>query len=106
MLLEAETEATRIVKEAREGRVELLKQAKQLAEQAIDDYKKNRQREFEDATSSATDGTSDIKSKINTEKDAQLAKIMQAKSANGPAVVDYLLQTVMTVDVEGVKREQ
>jgi len=99
-LLEAEKEAAKIVQQARQYRVQRLKDARTEANKEIEEYRKSKDAEFKDFESSHAGTTSNAQSAVDKETDVKLETITNAYDENKEQVVKKLLDRVVLVKPE------
>ncbi|EAU90247.1 hypothetical protein CC1G_11571 [Coprinopsis cinerea okayama7 len=99
-LLEAEKEAAKIVQQARQYRVQRLKDARAEASREIEEYKKAKEAEFRAFESSHAGTTSVAQSTVDRETEEKLAVINESYDRNKDAVVTKLLDRVVLVHNE------
>ncbi|KAF9499582.1 V-type ATPase, partial [Pleurotus eryngii] len=99
-LLEAEKEAAKIVQQARQYRVQKLKDARTEASKEIDEYKKVKEKEFKAVESSHAGITSSAQSAVDKETEVKLQQITDSYNQNKDKVVKKLLDRVVLVKPE------
>ncbi|KAG6812741.1 hypothetical protein H0H92_000787 [Tricholoma furcatifolium] len=99
-LLEAEKEAAKIVQQARQYRVQRLKDARSEASKEIDAYKQAKETEFRAFESSHAGTTSNAQSAVDKETEVKLQAITQSYEHSKDAVVEKLLSRVVLVKPE------
>ncbi|RXW23993.1 hypothetical protein EST38_g1876 [Candolleomyces aberdarensis] len=99
-LLEAEKEASKIVQQARQYRVQKLKDARAESSKEIEAYKKAKEDEFRAFESSHAGTTSVAQTNVDRETDDKLASISQSYDGNKDAVVKKLLDRVVLIHNE------
>ncbi|KAF9269018.1 V-type ATPase [Marasmius fiardii PR-910] len=99
-LLEAETEAAKIVQQSRQYRIQKLKDARTEASKEIEEYKKAKESEFKAYEASREGTTSNAQAAIDKETDAKLKNITESYSKNKDTVVKKLLDRVVLVKPE------
>lgn len=99
-LLEAEKEAAKIVQEARQYRLQKLKDARTEAELEIEQYKEAKEQEFKAFECSHTGNISSSRSAIDQETDAKLDALTQSFNRTQDEVVKKLLDRVILVNPE------
>jgi len=99
-LLEAEKEGAKVVQQARQYRVQRLKDARTEATKEIEEYKKTRDAEFKAFESSHAGITSVAQSAVDRETDVKLQSIVDAYKANKDQVVAKLIDRVVLVTPE------
>ncbi|KAJ8094366.1 hypothetical protein AAF712_005742 [Marasmius tenuissimus] len=99
-LLEAETEAAKIVQQARQYRLQKLKDARTEASKEIEEYKKAKEAEFKEFESSRAGTTSDAQANIDKDTEAKLNTISDSYNKNKDVVVKKLLDRVVLVKPE------
>ncbi|TEB36514.1 V-type ATPase [Coprinellus micaceus] len=99
-LLEAEKEASKIVQQARQYRLQKLKDARAEASKEIEAYKKAKEDEFKSFESSHAGTTSVAQTNIDRETEDKLTEITEAYNKNKDTVVKKLLDRVVLVQNE------
>jgi len=99
-LLEAEKEAAKIVQQARQYRVQKLKDARTEAGKEIEEYKKTKEREFKAFEASHAGSTSNAQNAVDKETDVKLQEITESYNKNKESVVKKLLDRVVLVKPE------
>ncbi|KAG6821196.1 hypothetical protein H0H93_004016 [Arthromyces matolae] len=99
-LLEAEKEAAKIVQQARQYRVQRLKDARSEASREIDAYKQTKEAEFKAFESSHAGTTSDAQTAVDKDTEQKLQAITQSYDHAKDAVVAKLLSRVTLVKPE------
>ncbi|KAJ7066737.1 H+-ATPase G subunit-domain-containing protein [Mycena amicta] len=99
-LLEAEKDAAKIVQQARQYRVQKLKDARAEASKEIEDYKKAKEGEFKAFEASHAGTTSSAQSAVDKETEVSLKSISDAYTKNKDDVVNKLLDRVVLVKPE------
>jgi len=99
-LLEAEKEAAKIVQQARQYRVQKLKDARAEASKEIEAYKKSKDEEFKTFESSHAGTTSTAQTAIDKETEVNLKDITTSFEANKDNVVKKLLDRVVLIKPE------
>ncbi|KAG7444314.1 V-type ATPase [Guyanagaster necrorhizus] len=99
-LLEAEKEAAKIVQQARQYRVQKLKDARSEASKEIEAYKKAKEAEFKAFEASHAGTTSSAQASIDKETDIKLQSITASFNSNKDHVVKKLLDRVVLVKPE------
>ncbi|TFK71647.1 V-type ATPase [Pluteus cervinus] len=99
-LLEAEKEAAKIVQQARQYRVQKLKDARSQASKEIEEYKAAKEAEFQSFEDSRAGTTSNAQSAIDRETEVKLQQITDLYETNKDAVVKKLLDRVILVEPE------
>jgi len=97
-LLEAEKEAAKIVQQARQYRVQKLKDAHAEASKEIDEYKKAKEQEFRAFEASHAGTTSTTQAALDKETEGKLAEIDTVFKAKKNDVVNTLLQRATQVN--------
>jgi len=108
-LLEAEKEAAKVVQQARQYRVQRLKDAHTEAAREIEAYRKVKEQEFSAFQSSHAGSTHDAQSIIDKETEEKLGQISTAYDAHRDDVVGKLLDRVVLVEPElhrNLKKQQ
>eukprot|EP00937_MAST-01D_sp_MAST-1D-sp2_P001951 g1951.t1 len=95
-LMEAEKQASEIVKEARAARVSQMKLAKVEAEKEIGTYRDEQQRAFDAANSQADD--SEEAKRLEQSAEADIAQMGTDFAAGKEAVVDLMLGLASSVE--------
>ncbi|KAG6891534.1 hypothetical protein C0992_004392 [Termitomyces sp. T32_za158] len=99
-LLEAEKEAAKIVQQARQYRVQRLKDARSEALKEIEAYKQAKESEFRSFESSHAGTTSDAQTAVDKETELKLQAITKSYEQAKDTVVDKLLARVTLVNPE------
>nr|GAT46755.1 vacuolar ATP synthase subunit [Mycena chlorophos] len=99
-LLEAEKDAAKIVQQARQYRVQKLKDARSEAQREIDEYKKSKEDEFKAFEASHAGTTSSAQTAVDKETEASLKTITASYNKNKEEVVKKLLDRVVLVKPE------
>jgi len=99
-LLEAEKEAAKIVDQARQYRVQKLKDARAEAAREIEEYKKAKEAEFKEFESSHAGTTSNAQSAVDKDTEVKLQSISASFTDNKDKVVKKLLDRVVLVKPE------
>jgi len=99
-LLEAEKEAAKIVQQARQYRVQRLKDARTEALKEIEEYKKAKEAEFKAFEASHAGTTSTAQAAIDQETNVKLEEISNAYTTSKDAVIKKLLDRVVLVKPE------
>ncbi|KAF8963422.1 H+-ATPase G subunit-domain-containing protein [Flammula alnicola] len=99
-LLEAEKEAAKIVQQARQYRVQKLKDARAEATKEIEEYKKAKEQEFKAFEASHAGTTSTTQAALDKDTDAKLKEIEVIFKTKKNDVVDTLLQRATLVHPE------
>jgi len=99
-LLEAEKEAAKIVQQARQYRVQKLKDARTEASKEIEEYKKSKEQEFKAFEASHAGTTFNTQASQDTETEAKLQEIDVVFNQKKDAVVSTLLQRATLVQPE------
>ncbi|KAF8159677.1 H+-ATPase G subunit-domain-containing protein [Crassisporium funariophilum] len=99
-LLEAEKEASKIVQQARQYRVQKLKDARAEATKEIEEYKKSKEQEFKAFEASHAGTTSTTQAALDKDTDAKLKEIDAVYAKKQDDVVNTLLQRAMLVQPE------
>ncbi|KAF8347697.1 H+-ATPase G subunit-domain-containing protein [Amanita rubescens] len=97
-LLEAEKEAARVVQQARQYRVQKLKDARAEAEREIGEYKQAKDAEFKAFESARTGVTSTVQATIDRETEVKLQAVTESYNKSNDAVVKKLLDRVILVE--------
>ncbi|KAI0272577.1 V-type ATPase [Gloeopeniophorella convolvens] len=108
-LLEAEKEAAKVVQQARQYRVQRLKDARTEATKDIDDYRKAKEQDFAAFQSSHAGTTQDAQSVVDKETDEKLRGISDAYETHKDDVLKKLLDRVVLVQPElhrNLKKQQ
>lgn len=96
-LLAAEKEAATIVADAKKRRQEKMKQAKEDAARAIEEYRSEREAEFQAYKEKHTTGGSASSDALATQTQAAIADLEAEAQKNRNEVVGLLVQYVTTV---------
>ncbi|PPQ65482.1 hypothetical protein CVT26_000122 [Gymnopilus dilepis] len=99
-LLEAEKEAAKIVQQARQYRVQKLRDARSEASKEIEEYKKAKEEEFKAFQASHAGSTMTIQSALDKETEVKLKEIDQIFSQKKDEVVNVLLSRATLVKPE------
>ncbi|OAX43925.1 V-type ATPase [Rhizopogon vinicolor AM-OR11-026] len=99
-LLEAEKEAAKIVQQARQYRLQRLKDARTEASREIEEYRQAKDVEFKSFEASHAGVTSNAQAAVDKETESKLQAITDAYEANKDAVVKKLLDRVLLVKPE------
>ncbi|KAG6866573.1 hypothetical protein C0991_002058 [Blastosporella zonata] len=99
-LLEAEKEAAKIVQQARQYRVQRLKDARSEASKEIEAYKQSKEAEFKAFESSHAGTTSEAQAAVDRDTEVKLQAITQSFEQAKDAVVEKLLARVVLVNPE------
>ncbi|KAG8760402.1 H(+)-transporting V1 sector ATPase subunit G [Ceratobasidium sp. 423] len=99
-LLEAETEAAKIVQEARQYRTQRLKDARTEAAKDIEAYKHQKEDEFKSLEGQRAGNTSNAQDVVDKDTEAKIASINDAYAKQKDAVVQKLLDRVVLVQPE------
>ncbi|KAH9983896.1 H+-ATPase G subunit-domain-containing protein [Russula compacta] len=99
-LLEAEKEAAKVVQQARQYRVQRLKDARTEAAKEIEVYRKVKEQEFSAFQSSHVGITQDVQSNIDKETEEKLGNITEAYNEHKDDVLGKLLDRVVLVQPE------
>ncbi|KII87437.1 hypothetical protein PLICRDRAFT_142710 [Plicaturopsis crispa FD-325 SS-3] len=99
-LLEAEKEAAKIVQQARQYRVQKLKDARAEATKEIEEYKKAKEQEFKAFESSHAGITSEAQVAVDRDTEVKLKAITDSYEAHKEQVVKKLLDRVVLVKPE------
>ncbi|KAL0953603.1 hypothetical protein HGRIS_004811 [Hohenbuehelia grisea] len=99
-LLEAEKEAAKIVQQARQYRVQKLKDARSEATKEIEAYKKAKEDEFKAFEASHAGTTSSAQTVIDKETEVNLQQITDSYQQHKDDVVKKLLDRVVLVKPE------
>ncbi|KAF5375223.1 hypothetical protein D9758_000264 [Tetrapyrgos nigripes] len=99
-LLEAEKEAAKIVQQARQYRVQKLKDAHSEASKEIEEYKKAKEAEFKAFEASHAGTTSEAQAAVDKDTEVKLKSITDQYNKNKEAVVQKLLDRVVLVKPE------
>ncbi|KAF8734733.1 hypothetical protein AX14_003030 [Amanita brunnescens Koide BX004] len=97
-LLEAEKEAAKVVQQARQYRVQKLKDARAEAEREIAEYKQSKEAEFKAFESTRAGVTSTVQATIDKETEVKLQAITDSHNRSKDAVVQNLLDRVILVE--------
>ena len=96
-LMEAEQTATKIVHDMREAKTERMKQAKTEAAAFVEQYRLEKERDFE-AKSTKTGLTQEMQDR-SRQTDADIAKMQAQFHANKDEVIDMILGHVTKVNM-------
>ncbi|KAL0576455.1 hypothetical protein V5O48_005530 [Marasmius crinis-equi] len=99
-LLEAENEAAKIVQQARQYRVQKLKDARTEASKEIEEYKKTKETEFKEFEASRAGTTSNAQAAIDKDTEVKIDAISESYNKNKDVVVKKLLDRVVLVKPE------
>ncbi|KAF9461198.1 H+-ATPase G subunit-domain-containing protein [Collybia nuda] len=99
-LLEAEKEAAKIVQQARQYRVQKLKDARSEATKEIEEYKKAKERDFKAFEQSYAGTTSNAQTAVDNETEIKLQAISESYTRSKDLVVKKLLDRVVLVKPE------
>ncbi|KAF8489317.1 V-type ATPase [Gautieria morchelliformis] len=99
-LLEAEKEAAKVVQQARQHRVQRLKDARAEANREVEEYKRQKEQEYKAFESKHAGSTQYSQSRVDKETDAKIAAIESAYQGRKEAVVQLLLDRVVLVKPE------
>ncbi|KAJ3928161.1 MAG: H+-ATPase G subunit-domain-containing protein [Lentinula lateritia] len=99
-LLEAEKAAAKIVQEARQYRVQKLKDARSEATKEIEEYKKAKEAEFKKFEASHAGTTSEAQAAIDKDTEVKLQSISDSYNNHKNEVVQKLLDRVTQVKPE------
>jgi len=97
-LLDAEQKAQEIVNIARKEKVALIKKAQDDAEREINEYKAQRQAEFEGYERTHLAGTQGYQTQLAIQTDEQIKTLDAQLKKSGSQVVDLLLKLLQEVD--------
>lgn len=98
-LLEAESQASEVVAQAKKDKVLRLKLAKEEAENEIMAYRAMREAQFAKYSDERSGNTGEYTKKIQTETDAAMRNIQISIDANKEKIITSLLQSVTTVSI-------
>lgn len=96
-LLAAETEAQRIVTEARRGKQERLRQAKAEADREIAAYRAEREGAYQKKVSEGSSGAAATLQRLTAETNMTVQQIQANVKAKKPQILDMLTNYVTTV---------
>ncbi|KAL6304591.1 H+-ATPase G subunit-domain-containing protein, partial [Sparassis latifolia] len=99
-LLEAEKEAAKVVQQAREYRVQKLKDARAQATKEIEEYKTLKEAQFKAFEASHAGNTQSAQAAVDKETDIKLKEITASYNKNRNEVVQKLLDRVVLVKPE------
>ncbi|KDR80508.1 hypothetical protein GALMADRAFT_240799 [Galerina marginata CBS 339.88] len=99
-LLEAEKEAAKIVQQARQYRVQKLKDARAEASKEIEEYKKAKEEEFKAFEASHAGTTSTTQAALDKDTDIKLQEIDEIFTKKKTDVVNTLLSRATLVQPE------
>jgi len=97
-LLEAEKEAAKVVQEARQYRVQRLKDARSEAQKEIDEYRRSKDAEFAKIEEKTRGSTASAQTEVDRETETKLLTVKEAFNKNKDAVVKKLLDRVILVE--------
>jgi len=97
-LLEAEKEAAKIVQEARQYRVQRLKDARLEAQKEIDAYKQAKEAEFAKIEKEKKALIDAEQQRVDKETEVRLVTVKDSFTENKDAVVNKLLERVILVE--------
>ncbi|KAH7914853.1 V-type ATPase [Hygrophoropsis aurantiaca] len=97
-LLEAEKEAAKIVQQARQYRVQRLKDARSEATKEIDEYRKSKDTEFKAFESSHAGTTSSAQTTVDKDTEQKLKHLDACWENNADLIVQKLLDRVVLVE--------
>ncbi|KAG8460894.1 hypothetical protein KFE25_010645 [Diacronema lutheri] len=98
-LLEAESQASEVVAQAKKDKVLRLKLAKEEAENEIMAYRQLREDQFQKYSADRTGNTGDFTKKVQAETDSAMKNIQISIDANKEKIITSLLQSVTTVSI-------
>jgi len=99
-LLEAEKDAAKVVQQARQYRVQKLKDARAEASKEVEEYKKQKEREYKAFESKHAGSTQNSQSLVDKDTDSKLVEIKNAYQGKKDAVMQKLLDRVVLVKPE------
>ena|ERR1719506_2663379 len=99
-LMAAETRASQIVAEARVGRGERLKQAKEEADTVIASFRAEKEVEFNTALLSVSGSDTQSSSALKTQTEAEMTKMKADFDANAGKALQVLLAKCCEVDLD------
>ncbi|EPQ56464.1 V-type ATPase [Gloeophyllum trabeum ATCC 11539] len=99
-LLEAEKEAAKIVQQARQYRVQKLKDARTEATKEIEEYRKAKEAEFKEFEASHAGVIHSTQQSVDKDAEVKLKEITDQYNANKDKVVKKLLDRVVLVQPE------
>mmetsp|Transcript_65151 Transcript_65151/g.76537 ORF Transcript_65151/g.76537 Transcript_65151/m.76537 type:complete len:127 (+) Transcript_65151:110-490(+) len=99
-LMAAETRASQIVAEARVGRGDRMKQAKQDADEIVKGYKGEKQEEFNSLVLSAGGSGGSASAKLQAETNNEVGLMQSQFQRNAQKAVDVLLSKCCEVTLE------
>ncbi|KAF8552402.1 V-type ATPase [Imleria badia] len=99
-LLEAEKEAAKIVQQARQYRVQRLRDARSEASKEIDEYRHAKESEFKAFEASHAGNTTTAQVAVDRETESKLQATTDAFDVNKDAVIKKLLDRVVLVKPE------
>ncbi|PCH44217.1 V-type ATPase [Wolfiporia cocos MD-104 SS10] len=108
-LLEAEKEAAKVVQQARQYRVQKLKDARSQATKEIEEYKRTKEAQFKASEASHAGSTQAAQAATDQETQVRLKEISDAYYRNKDEVVRKLLDRVVLVKPElhrNLKKEE
>ncbi|KAF2718329.1 V-type ATPase [Polychaeton citri CBS 116435] len=103
-LLDAEREAQKIIQKAREYRTQRVKAARSEAQSEIEDYRKQKDDEFQKFEKEQTSGNEQAEKDADKDTEKQLEEIKSLGKKSGPKVVDDLLNAVLDVNPSAPER--
>jgi len=98
-LLEAESQASEVVAQAKKDKVMRLKQAKEEAENEIAAYRALREEQFQKYKNERMGDSGEYTKKIQLETDNAMRNIQISMDANKEKIITSLLQSVTTVSI-------
>ena len=96
-LMAAEKEAALVVANARKRKAYRLKEAKEDAAKEIEDYKKQRETQFQAQQTKYTDSKDDFAQKMKVDTDKKLTEIEIGVRQNKEKVIEQLLELVYDI---------
>ncbi|KAG6551434.1 hypothetical protein Mapa_007080 [Marchantia paleacea] len=99
MLLAAEQDAQRIVANARSGKTQRLRQAKEEAEREIAAFRAQRDAEFKKKQELSSGSVDSNVKRLEEETDAKIERLKEEASSKSHEVTSFLLKFVTTVKV-------
>ncbi|KAH0485661.1 MAG: hypothetical protein KVP17_000788 [Porospora cf. gigantea B] len=99
-LLEAEEDAERIVKRARDNRVKKLKEAQDAAQEEIEYYRKKEEKRFQKEFSEKYGNEADEEALIEEQIKKEIDLVKKDYKVNHEAVVSFLVRNCVNVNVK------
>ncbi|KAA6376236.1 MAG: V-type H+-transporting ATPase subunit G [Streblomastix strix] len=98
LLFDAEQEAAKIVEEAKQNRVTLLRTAKDEAEKEAREYRERLEAEYQSEVAKYSGSDSEHFSDLDKKREALLAKMQKDVAAHEAEVIDLLLQYAFKIE--------